>query len=236
MNKTIGKLKKGEHVTIVALGDSITENTFQTRGRMNWVSLLNEAIFEEYGNGICTLINSGKCGSSYRESLTRLDRDVLRFHPDMVILALGMNDAGEGSAGLQKFKKDVHTMIERIHKSCSSEILIRTPNPIVIEPGGPYPKGKCPGNAHDPDNRPLKLYASALVQIAKELDCEVVDHYTLWTDEKYTVKYPVSNSCGLWIRMADRVHPNWLGHLVFYRELAPKFGLKLYFPWEEIHQ
>ena len=83
--RTIKKLKNGEHVTIVALGDSITELTFHTRGRMNWVGLLDEAIFESYGNGVCTLINSGKCASSYAETLTRLNRDVLRYNPNLVI-------------------------------------------------------------------------------------------------------------------------------------------------------
>ena len=82
MEKTLTKLGNGEHVTIVALGDSITEITFHTRGKMNWVGLLSEAIFEEYGNGVCTLINSGKCAGTYAEALTRLEHDVLRFKPD----------------------------------------------------------------------------------------------------------------------------------------------------------
>jgi len=127
---------------------------------MNWVSLLDEAIFEEYGNGICTAINSGKCGSSYSEGLTRLDRDVLRFTPDLVIIAFGMNDAGRGTDGLENFRKDVRTMVKRIREACGSEILIRTPNPVVAEPGGPYPPGKGPGDAYDPENRPVKEYAA----------------------------------------------------------------------------
>jgi len=236
MKKTLAKLEKGEHVTIVALGDSITENTFQTRGRMNWVSLLDEAIFEKYGNGICTVINSGKCGSSFREGLTRLDRDVLRFRPDLVIIAFGMNDAGMGIDGLEDFRKDARMTVRRIRESCGSEILIRTPNPVVAEPGGPYPPGKGPGDAYDPENRPLKEYSAALVRIAGELKCAVVDHYSLWTREKYKIRHAVANSCGLWMRMGDRVHPNWLGHLVFYRELAPIFGLPLYFSWEDIKE
>ena len=234
MKKTMEKLQKGEHVTIVCFGDSITENTFQTRGRMNWVSLLSEAIFETYGNGVCTTINAGKCGSSYREGLTRLDRDVLRFHPDLVILAFGMNEAGRGLDGLESFQQDVRTTVKRIREACGSEILIRTPNPMVIEPNGPYPPGKGPGDAYDPPDRPLKEYAAALVELAKELDCEVVDHYTLWTNETFTVLQPVANPCGLWLRMGDCMHPNWLGHLVFYRELSPMFGLPHYFPWEAI--
>ncbi len=141
-----------------------------------------------------------------------------------------------GVAELAEFKRDVRTTVGRIRETCGSEILIRTPNPIVAEPGGPYPQGKGPGDAYDPDNRPLRAYAAALVELAQELDCAVVDHYTLWTQETFTVRHPVANPCGLWLRMADRVHPNWLGHQVFYRELAPSLGLPRYFPWEAVSE
>ena len=97
MQSTIDKLKNGTHVTIVVLGDSITANSLHNRGHVNWVSLLDEAILETYGEGLCTLINSGVPGSSYASALKRLDRDALRFEPDLVILALGMNDAFKGS-------------------------------------------------------------------------------------------------------------------------------------------
>ena len=234
MKHTLGKLKHGEHVTIVAFGDSNTENTFQTRGRMNWVSLLDEAIFETYGNGVCTIINSGKCGSHYREGLTRLDRDVLRYRPDLVIIAFGMNDAGRGLKALALFKQEVTTTVERIRAACGSEILIRTPNPVVPAPGTPLPPGQKPGDAIDPQGRPLRKYADALVKLAGSLGCDVVDHYTLWTREPFVVKHAVANPCGLWPRMGDEIHPNGLGHLVFYRELAPKFNLPRYFPWEAV--
>ena len=84
--KILRKLKAGKHVTVVSLGDSNTETTFHTRGRLNWAGLLAEAIFETYGNGVCTMINSGKCASTCQESLTRLKRDVLQFEPDLVII------------------------------------------------------------------------------------------------------------------------------------------------------
>jgi lysophospholipase L1-like esterase len=234
MEKTLEKLRTGQHVTMVALGDSITEITFHTRGGMNWVGLLSEAIFETYGNGVCTLINSGICGSSYEQSLTRLDRDVLRYKPDLVILSLGMNDAGRGLAGLEAFKKRVHGMIRTIRESCGSEILIRTPNPVVTVHGLPLPaKQPKPGKAWESPARPLKEYAQALVEVAGEAGCAVVDHYTLWTTRSFSVKHPVADPTGLWPRMGDAIHPGYLGHLAFFRELAPLFDVPAYFPWEE---
>jgi hypothetical protein len=59
-----------------------------------------------------------------------------------------------------------------------------------------------------------------------------VDHYTLWRDAQFAPHSAVANPNGLWMRMSDAVHPNAVGHLVFYRELAPVFGLDPRFPWE----
>jgi len=235
MKKTLNKLKNGQHVKIVALGDSITETTFHTKGRMNWLALLHEAIFETYGNGVCSIINSGKCASSYEEALLRLDRDLLAYEPDLAILALGMNDAGQGLAALGRFKANVREMIAKIRSSCKSEILIRTPNPVVTVHGLPLPAGQdCPGKVWDSVQRPLKQYAAALVEIAGELDCAVVDHYSLWALKHFTFKQPTADPTGLWPRMSDAIHPGYLGHLAFFRELAALFDVPKYFPWEDI--
>lgn len=237
MKRTLAKLKKGEPVTIVALGDSITELTFHTQGSLNWVGLLAEAIFEEYGNGVCTLINSGKCASTYAESLTRLDRDVLRFSPDLVILALGMNDAGAGKAGLATFKQQVRKTVKQIQDQCGSEILISTPNPVVTLNGLPLPAEQpVPGKPWEAPCRPVGQYAAALVEVARELACPVVDHYRAWTEKQFRCKHPVTNPNGLWPRMSDAIHPGRLGHLAFFRELAPMFKVAKSFPWEDLDQ
>jgi acyl-CoA thioesterase-1 len=230
---TVEKLRAKKHVTMVAFGDSNTELTFHTQGRLNWAGLLGEAIFETYGNGACTLVNSGKCGSTFREGLDRLQRDVLRFEPDLVILAYGMNDAGQGLAGLEAFRSDVRETVRRIRDACGSEILIRTPNPIVTLNGLPLPPGAAGvGKAWDPPERPLGAYAAALVDLAAETGCAVVDHYSLWTQKAFAPTLPVADPNGLWLRMSDAIHPNALGHLVFFRELAPLFGVPAHFPWE----
>jgi lysophospholipase L1-like esterase len=235
LTKTLTKLRSSDHTTIVALGDSITEITFHTRGHMNWVGLLHEAIFETYGNGVCSIINSGKCASSYQEALTRLERDVLRYDPDLVIIAFGMNDAGRGLGYLETFKSEVREMVTAIKDRCGSEILIRTPNPIVTTNGLPLPPEQpMPGRAWESSERPLTEYSAALVELANELGCEVVDHHSLWTNRQFHAAVPVADPTGLWPRMADAIHPGYLGHLAFFRELAPLFDVPRYFPWEEV--
>lgn len=236
MQSTIDKLKNGIHITIVAIGDSITANTLHNRGHMNWVSLLDEAIFETYGEGVCTLINSGIPGSSYSTALKRLDRDVLRFDPDLAIIALGMNDAGKGIAYLPEFRKEVRQMIEIIRCKCNSDILIMTPNPIVAETGLKWNDRAMLGEVFEA-NGPLSEYSNALRKVAKETKCAIVDHYSAWKDVVFSTDKLKAKEMAyqykLWPRMANSTHPGPLGHLAFYRELSEVFGLSKYFSWEK---
>ena len=47
MKETLSMLKSGQHVKIVAFADSITEDTFHTRGRMNDAGASHDSILEE---------------------------------------------------------------------------------------------------------------------------------------------------------------------------------------------
>jgi len=200
---------------------------------MNWCGLLAEALFEEFGNGLCTLINSGKSASTFAEARIRLQRDVLRFEPDAVILALGMNDALRGDAGLPAFRDDVRQTIAQI-QNAGAEILIRTPNPVIASHGLPLPQGVEVGRPAEFGARKLREYSHTLVALAHELSIPVVDHYSLWTAKRVAFKHPVCNPQELWPLMSDSIHPGALGHMRFFRELAPSLGLSRYFPWEDV--
>jgi hypothetical protein len=113
--------------------------------------------------------------------------------------------------------------------------MIRTPNPVVTVHGLPLPKEQTlPGRSWESELRPLRKYAEALVEVGAEMNCTVVDHYNLWILKTFNPKHPVADSTGLWPRMGDAIHPGYLGHLAFFRELAPLFGVPKYFPWEEV--
>ena len=217
-----------DRVTIVALGDSITELTWHTRGRLNWTGLLHEALFEKYGRNRVFMINAGKCGDTAAAALPRLDRDVLRFSPDLVIVSFGMNDAVAGPEGLPAFGKATREIIRRCREA-GAAVLLRTPNPVVSGLW-PYMTQGLPAGDEMPGNFQGQ-YAETLIRIASETKCPIVDHYTLWMRAQFEEHLEQTNT--RWLRMSDEVHPGWQGHLVFYREMAPLFGLPGKFPWEE---
>ena len=222
------KLEQGRKVTIVALGDSITELTWHTRGRLNWCGYLQEAMFETYGRNRCWVINSGRCGDTATAGLTRLEEDVFRFAPDLVIVSYGMNDQG---LPVEDFREALRAIIDRIREQGSAEILLRTPNPIVNPPTAFLLKAGQK-NSVEAAGTQGALFARSIVEVAREKRCAVVDHYTSWKKLEALSGTKAEDPNNLWLYMSDPIHPGPLGHLAFFRELAPLFRVPPGFPWE----
>lgn len=242
MKRTLEKLRKKEPVTIVAIGDSISVLSSLTKGHLNWFGYLHIGLADRYGDGFIYSINSSFCGAAVEPELPRLERDVLRWKPDLVIISFGTNDSGGKSALLGKFKDNYCKMVGIIRQQCGSEIFIRVPVPSTWGFGyatngkSMLPEGAEPGQAWAGGEKEVEIYASAVVELAKELDCAYCDHYQLWQKKKFEFDQPAYNPQGLCCRYFDTVHLNDQGHLAVYRDLAPLFGLRKYFFYEEVSE
>jgi len=133
-----------EPVTIAFLGDSVTqgcfecyltsptsietvfdyENAYSTHVR-NMLGLL-------YPNVQINIINSGVSGDRAAVGLERLDRDVLRYHPDLVVVGYALNDACRGEKGLAEYEECLGAMLRQIRESGAEAILL-TPNMMDTE-------------------------------------------------------------------------------------------------------
>lgn len=219
---------RNQYVTIVAFGDSITQINHTTHGGLNWVGYLTEGLCDGkvFPKGHI-VINAGYGGDTMAKGLARLDRDVLRFKPDIAILSFGMNDADHITP--DEFKKELCEAIHRIRKNGSCTIVLRTPNPVVnMMNGFELTQWLENGKIVTKD---LARFAKAIREVAKAEKTLLVDHYSLW------VKSMGSSCRGDLIRlMSDPTHPNNLGHRRLYHELAPLFNGHRYFffEWERI--
>lgn len=87
-------LHKGS-INIVCLGDSITEGCFE-QGNKNPLESYPHKLFKLlkvlFPDKTFNVINSGIGGTTARFALTRLERDVFAYHPDLVTVAFGVND------------------------------------------------------------------------------------------------------------------------------------------------
>jgi lysophospholipase L1-like esterase len=78
---------------IVCFGDSIT-NGGGSWESPSWVLHLERLIAEDMGPGEITVINSGIGGHTTVNALERIERDVFRYQPDVVLVEFGINDSG----------------------------------------------------------------------------------------------------------------------------------------------
>lgn len=75
--------------------------------------------------------------------------------------------------------------------------------------------------------------ARHIVALGRKLGVPVVDHYRAWMEaDRAHHGPPATNPNRLWMRMSDATHPGPAGHLAFYRDLAPDFGLPAKLSWE----
>jgi lysophospholipase L1-like esterase len=93
MKKAIRKARRGENTTIAYLGGSITmrKKELGDRGYADASFRFFKETFAPDGN--LTYINSGMNGTSSLIGLIRIERDVLKYHPDIVFVEFSVNDS-----------------------------------------------------------------------------------------------------------------------------------------------
>ena len=218
---------KDKFVTIVALGDSITAINHWTYGALNWAGLLWQGLGQCFPKGY-TVINSGISGDSAAGGLARLERDVLRFDPDIIFISFGTNDCSKTTPAL--FKRDLREMIRRIRAHGPCKIILRTPNPLVDFASGQELTVKRQIGKTVVNNC-MKKFAQVIVEVAERDKTLLVDHYACWTKSMKS-KYAGE----MRLLMGDSCHPNANGHRRLYHEIAPIFkaDLKFQHEWEHL--
>lgn len=127
------------------LGDSITDgNTYPV--------LVRDAL-DDAGFAPMVAINAGIGGDTARGMLSRLERDVIAFHPTLVTLSAGANDTMHGVPA-DEYEKEIRGIIERLNREHIPVILL-TPNLL-----GPKQQAK--------GEKGLQAYEQVLRKLAKE--------------------------------------------------------------------
>ncbi len=121
------------------LGDSVTHGVFEIYAaagdgigivmdydavyHAQWRRLLNGV----YPNAPIHIINAGISGSSAADGLIRLDRDVLRYNPDLVVVCFGLNDVNGGLEKVEEYGQALETIFKRLMER-GIETIFMTPN------------------------------------------------------------------------------------------------------------
>jgi len=163
------------HITLVALGDSNTEINWWTHGALNWVGLLSCNLYERFRHGK-TVINSGVGGSSVPHSLERLERDVILFKLDIVVVPPGIN--GSQNCDPDGFESGYRNLLEKLLKN-GCFVITRTPQPVINMYDGSEVR-EMEQAGHRRITFMVKEYAERIVRVSCDLNCPCVDHYSSW--------------------------------------------------------
>lgn len=87
------KLEAGKTIIIVALGSSSTTGFGTFRSGAAFPDVMKQELLRLRPSARIELINSGRIMEDIPSNVARLDNDVLRYKPDLVVWQLGSNDA-----------------------------------------------------------------------------------------------------------------------------------------------
>ena len=120
--KTIAKLKSGEDVKIVAIGDSLTHGWMVSKG---YLDFLKEMLRKRYPEASFQIVNKGIPGDTASGGLDRIEADVYFYDPDCVLVEFALNDAFCGYSP-ELFWRNIQEMIAGIRKNTKAEVVLVT--------------------------------------------------------------------------------------------------------------
>ena len=180
---------------MVCLGDSVTQGCFELYNptpttietvfeqQYSYSQLLKNALNILYPRANATVINAGHSGGTAQQGLERLERDVLPFHPDLVIVAFALNDTGGGLDYLSTFSDSLHGIFEQC-RARGIECMYVTPNMMNT-----YVSGKisdevsrrlASGFAERQNGGLLDAFVAEGMRVARECGAGVCDVYGTW--------------------------------------------------------
>ena len=158
-------LRAKSPVTWLFTGDNVIQGTGSTDGRRSCVEIFAERVRGELRRAGDVVINTGVSGDTAPQLLSTLKRRVSRYHPDVVVISLGINDCKAGLAGRDAFRSTMRELLDRI-RTGGSIPLVLLPHPIYT-----------PATRNRSD---LREYVEILRQeiVRDEVPC--VDHWQDW--------------------------------------------------------
>ena len=91
--KLMNKAKNGEDITYVAIGGSVTEGAYASDYKTkSYAGLTHKWLQSTFPQSDVTFVNAGIGGTSSLYGVHRIEEDVLKYDPDLVIIEFGVND------------------------------------------------------------------------------------------------------------------------------------------------
>lgn len=122
------KIAAGKPVTVVTMGDSLTDERHWTNRGRNWPGMFKEAL-----EGRATIVNPAIGGTELRQNLVLVPLWRAQApEPDLVTILFGGNDWGAGMRG-PMFQETMAGAIDRVRRATGgkADVLVMTPCPSL---------------------------------------------------------------------------------------------------------
>lgn len=117
-------------VVLVAFGDSVTMGATAPgvlEPDLVYHQRLKRMLEAWRPKAVFSVINSGIGGDTAERALDRIERDVLRHRPDLVLVAFGLNDASDDPSHLPRFESSLRAILDRIARETEADAMLLTP-------------------------------------------------------------------------------------------------------------
>jgi len=188
-------LKGSPAVTLAFFGDSVTQGCFEcyikADGNIETVfdqengyhAHLKRIIADIYTNVPINIINAGISGGKAIQAVERLERDVLRYSPDLCVVCFGLNDSTKGDEMLPTYLESLDTIFKKL-KDAGIEVIFMTPNMMCTDVS-PFLKDKllietavkCSGVQN---GGMLEKFLEGAKTVAEQNGVRVCDCYAKW--------------------------------------------------------
>lgn len=170
-------------INIVIFGDSISHGgirDYVDHENVYWNRFKKKLhAFRDYMP--VNMINASIGGTNATRSLSRMDRDVLKHEPDLVIVCFGLNDV---NGTLENYVSSLETIFRRCLES-GAEVVFMTPNMLntSILPDTPEKDLEYARKTADMQNSGrMDQYIAAAIDAARREGVAVCDCYAKWKE------------------------------------------------------
>ncbi len=175
-------LPHSEHgaVNIVCLGDSVTQGCFN--GNVShedaYPVKLRKLLDFYFPNQVFNVINSGIGGTTAAQAVKRLDRDVLKHSPDLVLIMFGVNDCNDTPLYL----KSLETIFKALNERDIPTVYIteHMMNTYLAPDTAPELIDHCIWSMGKQNDGTMDALFNAGKHLAKENNIAICDIYDKW--------------------------------------------------------
>ena len=196
LNEKQKSLSGAKAITIAFLGDSVTQGCFECYTTSNtsfdtvfdyksaYSTRVREILNTLYPTIQVNVINSGISGDSAPNGLKRLERDVLSYNPDLVVVSYGLNDSVSGIENIENYASAIKGIFAEL-KNKGIETIFLTQN-YMNTTISPHLKDEVLINLANKlkdkvqNNNTLKEYFVKAKELAKEYGVTICDLYSVW--------------------------------------------------------